>query len=109
MVNAAFAAVEAPMPCWVGSQRLHVANAGWARWTPVHLAAIVAHLLGGAGLRLANKGRVTINVFGSDMLVIATMPFLRNRSRWVGLLGVPSIGARMRGIGCVSIFDSRPQ
>jgi hypothetical protein len=40
------------------SQRLHVANAGWARWTPVNLAAIVAHLLGGAGLLLANKGRV---------------------------------------------------
>jgi hypothetical protein len=40
------------------SQRLHVANAAWARWTPVNLAAIVAHLLGGAGLLLANKGRV---------------------------------------------------
>jgi len=84
MVNAAFAAVEAPMPCWVGSQRLHVVNAGWARWTPVHLAAIVAHLLGGAGLLLANKGRVTIIVFGSDMLVIAMMPFLAQQIalRW---------------------------
>ena len=28
--------------------RLVVANAGWARWTPVNLAAIAAHLVGGA-------------------------------------------------------------
>ena len=40
------------------NQRLHVANAGWARWTPVNMAAIGAHLVGGAGLLLANKGRV---------------------------------------------------
>ncbi len=39
-------------------QRLRVANAGWARWTPVNLAAIGVHLVGGAGLLLANKGRV---------------------------------------------------
>src|SRR5919205_2787303 len=38
--------------------RLRVANAAWARWTPVNLAAIAAHLLGGAGLLYANKGRV---------------------------------------------------
>ena len=40
------------------AQRLLVANAGWARWTPVNLAAIAAHLVGGAGLLYANKGRV---------------------------------------------------
>jgi hypothetical protein len=40
------------------SQRLHVANAGWARWTPVNLAAIGAHLVGGIGLLYANKSRV---------------------------------------------------
>jgi hypothetical protein len=39
-------------------QRLHVADAGWARWTPVNMAAIATHLVGGAGLLLANKGRV---------------------------------------------------
>lgn len=38
--------------------RLRVANSGWARWTPVNLAAIGIHLVGGAGLLLANKGRV---------------------------------------------------
>jgi hypothetical protein len=39
------------------SQRLRVADAGWARWTPVNLAAIGAHLVGSTGLLLANKGR----------------------------------------------------
>lgn len=39
-------------------QRLRVANAGWARWTPVNLAAIGVHLVGATGLLLANKGRV---------------------------------------------------
>jgi hypothetical protein len=51
-VNGAAADVSDP------KQRLHVANTGWARWTPVNLAAIVAHLVGGAGLLFANKGRV---------------------------------------------------
>jgi CBS domain-containing protein len=39
-------------------QRLRVANAGWARWTPVNLAGIAAHLAGGAVLLGANKGRL---------------------------------------------------
>ncbi|MCO1657841.1 hypothetical protein [Pseudonocardia humida] len=39
------------------NQRLRVANAGWARWAPVNLAAIGAHLVGSAGLLLGNKGR----------------------------------------------------
>ena len=39
-------------------QRARVANAGWARWTPVNLGAIAAHLAGGAMLTWTNKGRV---------------------------------------------------
>jgi hypothetical protein len=39
-------------------QRARVANAGWARWTPVNLAAIGAHVLGGGMLTWANMGRV---------------------------------------------------
>jgi hypothetical protein len=35
-----------------------VAGAGWSAWTPVNLVAIGAHLVGGADLMLANKGRV---------------------------------------------------
>ena len=40
------------------NQRLRVANAGWGRWSPVNLVAVGAHLIGGAGLLYANKGRV---------------------------------------------------
>jgi hypothetical protein len=39
-------------------QRARVANAGWARWTPFNAVAIGAHLVGGAQLLKANKGRV---------------------------------------------------
>jgi hypothetical protein len=37
------------------TQRLRVANSGWARWTPLNLAGIAAHLAGGAVLTGANK------------------------------------------------------
>lgn len=39
-------------------ERALVAADGWARWAPVSAAAIGAHLVGGAGLVLANRGRV---------------------------------------------------
>jgi len=51
-VNGAAADVDDPR------QRARVANAGWGRWTPVNALAIGAHLLGGAQLLKANKGRV---------------------------------------------------
>jgi hypothetical protein len=51
-LNGAAAVVEDP------SQRLRVANSGWARWTPLNLAGIAAHLAGGAVLTGANKGRL---------------------------------------------------
>ena len=38
-------------------QRARVANAGWARWTPVNLLGIGAHLIGGFQLLKENKGR----------------------------------------------------
>jgi hypothetical protein len=51
-VNGAAAVVQDP------TQRLRVANSGWARWTPLNLAGIAAHLTGGAVLTGANKGRL---------------------------------------------------
>ena len=51
-VNGAAADVDDPR------QRARVANAGWARWTPFNALAIGAHLVGGAQLLKANKGRV---------------------------------------------------
>jgi len=51
-VNGAAAVVEDP------TQRLRVANSGWARWTSLNLAGIAAHLAGGAVLTGANKARL---------------------------------------------------
>jgi CBS domain-containing protein len=51
-LNGAAAVVDQP------EQRLRVANAGWARWTPVNLAGIAAHVAGGSMLLVANKGRL---------------------------------------------------
>jgi hypothetical protein len=51
-VNGAAAVVQDP------TQRLRVANTGWARWTPLNVAGIAAHLAGGAVLTGANKGRL---------------------------------------------------
>lgn len=41
-------------------ERAAVANAGWARWTPVNAAAVAAHLLGGAQLVRGNKARLAM-------------------------------------------------
>jgi hypothetical protein len=51
-VNGAAAVVQDP------TQRLRVATSGWARWTPLNLAGIAAHLAGGAVLTGANKSRL---------------------------------------------------
>jgi hypothetical protein len=51
-LNGAASVVQDP------TQRLRVANSGWARWTPLNLAGIAAHLAGGAVLTGANKGRM---------------------------------------------------
>src|SRR5829696_2509639 len=48
------AASQAPNP----AERTQLANAGWARWTPVNLGAIGAFALGGMRLLQTNKGRV---------------------------------------------------
>lgn len=40
------------------AERARVASVGWARWAPVNAAAIGAHLIGGAGLLIANRRRV---------------------------------------------------
>jgi hypothetical protein len=53
-VNGAAADVDDPR------QRARVANAGWARWTPFNAAAIAAHLVGGAQILKANKGRAAV-------------------------------------------------
>jgi hypothetical protein len=53
-VNGAASDVDDPR------QRARVANAGWARWTPVNFVAIAAHLVGGAQILKENKGRTAV-------------------------------------------------
>jgi hypothetical protein len=40
------------------SERLRVANAGWASWAPWSAAAVAAHAAGAAALTYGNKGRI---------------------------------------------------
>jgi hypothetical protein len=51
-LNRAAAEVKDP------GERGRVANAGWARWTPVNLAAITAYLVSAGQLTKENKGRL---------------------------------------------------
>jgi len=61
------------------ADRARVAAAGWARWSPVAAAAIGAHLVGGAGLLLANRDRVrrqsgvTANTMAKTLLTAAAL------------------------------------
>lgn len=47
-----------------------VVNTGWDRWTPVNAAGIGAHLIGGAGVLAANKGRLASQQGVASMTVI---------------------------------------
>ena len=51
-VNGAAAAAHDPQ------ERLRLAGVGWSKWQPFDVAAIGAHLVGGAGLLATNKARV---------------------------------------------------
>jgi hypothetical protein len=65
-VNGAAAQAESP------AERSKIANAGWARWTPVNLAAIAAHLAGGVVLTSGNKGRMASQAGVSQASVLKT-------------------------------------
>ncbi len=62
------AAADVPDP----TLRLRVANAGWARWTPVNAIAIGAYLIGGAGLLWTNRDRV-LNQHGVGAMTVAKL------------------------------------
>ncbi|MCW2640224.1 MAG: hypothetical protein JWP76_2530 [Dactylosporangium sp.] len=36
-------------------ERLRISSIGWDRWTPINAAAIGAHLIGGAGMRMSER------------------------------------------------------
>ncbi|MEV8518060.1 hypothetical protein [Dactylosporangium sp. NPDC051484] len=70
--------------------RTRTAARGWARWAPVSAAAIGAHLLGGLGLLIANRGRVlsqsgvTANTAVKTALTLAAI----GTTAYSGVLGV---------------------
>ncbi len=41
------------------TERAAVASSGWARWSPIAATAIAAHAIGGIGLIVANRDRVS--------------------------------------------------
>jgi hypothetical protein len=69
--------------------RVRVASAGWARWAPVSAAAIGAHVVGGLGLLLANRGRarnqsgVTANTVVKTALTVVAI----GTTAYSGVLG----------------------
>jgi hypothetical protein len=71
------------------NQRLRVANAGWGRWSPVNLVAIGAHLVGGAGILYANKGRVAgqKGVAASTVAKLVLTGAALGATAWSGALG----------------------
>ncbi|MFC6020908.1 hypothetical protein ACFP2T_32650 [Plantactinospora solaniradicis] len=54
------------------TQRLGVASAGWARWTPVNAAAIGAHVAGAAGELITESPRVFAQSGVGRMSVVKT-------------------------------------
>ena len=71
------------------AERIKVATAGWARWTPFNAAAIGAHLVGGLGLLIANRDRaraqsgVTANTVVKAALTLAAV----GTTAYSGVLG----------------------
>lgn len=71
------------------TDRLRTASVGWGKWAPLNAAAIGAHLVGGAGLLLANKGRVAAQqgVGASTVAKIALTAAALGTTAWNGALG----------------------
>ena len=88
-VNGAAADVDDPR------QRARVANSGWSRWTPFNAAAIGMHLLGGAQLLRANKGRVATQkgVLGNTTVKLALTAGALGATGYARLLGQKVIDA----------------
>ena len=91
------------------SERLRISSVGWARWTPVQLAAIVAHGVGGIGLILANKTRLANQQESRTNTVIKTVV--------TGLAGGASVTAAIAGAtqakhieeGAKGVTEASPQ
>jgi hypothetical protein len=93
-LNGAAAAVDP------AQQRLRVATAGWARWTPVNLAGIAAHLAGGGLLLAGSKGRLAgqrgVTTATIAKAALTGLAVAATGSWWV-------LGARLQRVGAAPL------
>jgi hypothetical protein len=71
------------------AERSLVAASGWSRWSPFAATAIAAHLIGGAGLVLANRDRIRdqSGVGASTMIKAALTAAALGTTAYSGVLG----------------------
>lgn len=71
------------------TERLKLSSAGWARWAPVQLIAMIVHGVGGVGLILGNKTRLAgqPEARHNTALKLVTTVLAIAASMWAGLLG----------------------
>ncbi|NYJ73162.1 hypothetical protein [Allobranchiibius huperziae] len=55
------------------SERLRLSTLGWARWTPIQIAAAGVHTLGGLGLIAGNRSRVAHDSGAQANTVVKTV------------------------------------
>ncbi|MDV8024786.1 hypothetical protein [Rhodococcus sp. IEGM 1330] len=93
-VNGASSAVQDPR------DRARVAAAGWAKWAPVNAGAIGAHLIGGAGILLANRGRARHQqgVTANTAIKIAVTGAALAATAYSGVLGTKTTQAQGHSI-----------
>ncbi len=82
-VNGAADAVTDP------TDRAKVAAAGWTKWVPANAVAIGAHLIGGAGILLANRGRAAhqAGVRANTVTKLVVTGAALGTTAWSGVLG----------------------
>lgn len=70
-------------------ERLRLSSIGWARWFPVQLAAMIVHGIGGVGLILGNKARLTAQPEARSNTAIKTVITVAaiGASAYAGVLG----------------------
>lgn len=93
------AAADIPDP----KLRLRMANAGWARWAPVNLAAVGVHLIGATGILLANRERAR-NQRGVGANTLIKLMLTGAALGVTGYSGV--LGARLRKEEGASVEDA---
>ena len=90
------------------TERLTISSAGWARWAPVQIAALVLHGIGGVGLIAANSGRLAVQNDSrvNTAVKLAMTGVALGTTLWSGLLGAKIAAASVRdGEGAQSVTE----